>query len=192
MGGHSEEDFSDIRFAEVGKPGLLDYWVEEYTAGENATVWVEFEDISTGGTEFYIYYSNSSAGSASDGEATWDFFDDFPGDEVNSSKWDEVNSPVGTVAGGELTISKMEMSSGVAHGYKTTTSFDDCRMVARGKTGYSQTAASAILISQYNAINCLNKVEFRNANDLWLRTDLRGCGGSYTTVSYTHLTLPTN
>ena len=159
-----DENFSDIRFAEVGKPGLLDYWVEEYTAGENATVWVEFEDISTGGTDFYVYYGNSSASSESDGEAAWDFFDDFPGDAVNSTKWDTINEPGGTVADSELTIIRYDKSYGEVHGYQTNTSFDDCRMVARGKTNYSQDAASAVLISQFNAQRCLNKIEFRNGN----------------------------
>ena len=176
-----EEDFSDIRFAEVGKPGLLDYWVEEYTAGENATVWVEFEDISTAGTGFYIYYGNDSAGSESDGEATWDFFDDFPGDAVNSSKWDEVNSPAGTVADGELTIFMSYQDSGICRGYSTNDSFGSCRMVARGKTGYSQGGASAILMAQYNGFKCANKVEFRNNNDIELRGEMRDCGGDLTT-----------
>jgi|GEM_PF-2661513 len=180
LNNHCDENFSDIRFMRDGGVQWLDYWIEDYASGENATVWVELDQISTDGTGLRIFYSNVNASSESSGEKAWDFFDDFPGDAVNSSKWDEVGSPGGTVADGELTISKTVVSSGVAHGYQTTTSFDDCRMVARGKTGYSQTAASAILISQYNSRRCSNKVEFRNSNEIQLRTDMVDCGGSGT------------
>jgi hypothetical protein len=180
LNNHCNDNFSDIRFLREGGVQWLDYWIEEYTSGQNATVWVEFDEISTGGTNFSIFYSNPGAGSESNGEKTWDFFDDFPGSSVNSTKWDTVNDPGGTVADSELTISKTVSSSGIVHGYQTKDSFDDCRMVARGQTGHSQTQSSAILISQYNSQGCLNKIEFRSSNDLWLRTDLRDCGGSYT------------
>ena len=180
LNNHCNDNFSDIRFLREGGVQWLDYWIEEYTTGDNATVWVEFDQISTGGTNFSVFYSNPGASSESDGEKTWDFFDDFPGSSVNSTKWDTINSPGGTVADSELTISKAETSFVIVHGYQTNTSFDDCRMVARGQTGHSQGQASSILISQYNGKDCLNKVEFRNYNDLWLRTDLRDCGGSNT------------
>ncbi len=181
LNNHCNDNFSDIRFLGVNGTNWLDYWVERYVDGVNATVWVELDEITTGGTDFYIYYGNPGADSGSDGGGTWDFFDDFPGDAVNSSKWDEVNSPGGTVAESELTISKVDSNSGICYGYQTKASFDDCRMVARGKTSYSQAAASAMLVAQYNGFKCSNKVEFRNNNDVELRGDTRDCGGDITT-----------
>jgi len=182
LNGHCDANFSDVRFTEDDGTSLLDHWLEKGSLqpGDQTVFWVEFDTITPMGTEFYLYYGNPSASSASDGEATWDFFDDFEGSAVDTDKWDEVGSPGGTVANSELTISKTVTSSGVAHGYKTTTSFDDCRMVARGKTGYSQTAATAILISQYLSRRCSNKVEFRPANDIYLRADMAECDGGTT------------
>ena len=180
LNNHCDQNFSDIRFMREGSAHWLDYWVEEMNPGENATVWVEFDEITTVGTDFHIYYSNPNASSESDGEKTWDFFDDFPGSSVNGTKWDTVNDPGGTVADSELTITKYDKSFGEVHGYQTNASFDDCRMVARGKSSHSQDGASSVLISQFNAQRCLNKIEFRNNNDIQLRTDLRDCSGSNT------------
>jgi len=36
---------------------------------------------------YYIYYGNDGASSTSDGEATFEFFDDFPGSSLDGSKW---------------------------------------------------------------------------------------------------------
>ena len=180
LNNHCDDNFSDVRFMEVNGTQWLDYWVEEYVSGVNATVWVEFDEILVGGTDFNIYYGDSNASPWSDGEATWEFFDDFPGSAVNGSKWDEVNGPDSTVANSELTISMTDSNAGICYGYQTNASFDDCRMLARGKTGYSQAAASAILIAQYNGWKCSNKIEMRNNNDIELRGDTRDCGGDLT------------
>ena len=88
LGGNCQTDFYDVRFTKADGVSLLDYWMEKVNAGVNATVWVEFDTISTSGTDFYIYYGNSSASSASNGSATFIIFDDLESGSVNTGIWD--------------------------------------------------------------------------------------------------------
>jgi hypothetical protein len=79
-----QANFGDLRFINAAD-NLLDYWIESKTDGASATVWVEVDDIEAStDTTIYMYYGNPAASSASDGSATFDFFDDFSGD---LSKW---------------------------------------------------------------------------------------------------------
>jgi hypothetical protein len=73
-------DFGDLRFINAAD-NLLNYWIEDKTDGASATVWVEVDDIEASTeTTIYMYYGNPAASSASDGEDTFIFFDDFSGD----------------------------------------------------------------------------------------------------------------
>ena len=66
-----------------------------------ATVWVKVPSIPAGGTiNVYMYYGNPAALSASNGNAVFDFFDDFSGD---LSKW--------TVVGGTWAVESGELSA---------------------------------------------------------------------------------
>jgi hypothetical protein len=78
-------DFGDLRFTSAsGSP--LDYWIEAKTDDSLATVWVEVDAIAASDdTTIYMYYGNPSASNASDGDATFVFFDDFGGD---LSQWE--------------------------------------------------------------------------------------------------------
>jgi hypothetical protein len=75
-------DGSDIRFTGSDEVTLQDYWIESWDNTGTSRIWVEVKDSET--STIYMYYGNTAAGSASDGEATFDFFDDFSGD---LSKW---------------------------------------------------------------------------------------------------------
>ena len=78
LGGHCNDDFSDLRFTTFAGSGL-DYWVESYTSGTSAVVWVEFDSIpaNPSSADFFIYYGNAGASTASSGVNTFEFFDDF-------------------------------------------------------------------------------------------------------------------
>jgi hypothetical protein len=104
LNNHCQDDFDDIRFTKSDGTTLLDYWVESYTSGTSATVWVEFDSIpaSPATANFYIYYDNASATSGSNGDNTFQFFDDFSGSSVDASKWNSAGSP--TVSGGTLLV----------------------------------------------------------------------------------------
>lgn len=81
-------DFDDLRFVENEGAGELSYWIENYNYGENAMVWVKVPKIPASGSKtIWMYYGNPPAVSASDGDATFDFFDDFLETNLDSNKW---------------------------------------------------------------------------------------------------------
>jgi predicted ribosomally synthesized peptide with SipW-like signal peptide len=83
-------NFDDIRFADADGSTLLPHWRESYTASTSAIFWVKVPSVPSGSKTIYMYYGNAAASSASDGAATFVFFDDFSG---NLSKW---NIHIGT------------------------------------------------------------------------------------------------
>lgn len=88
---HCTDFPNDVRFTQVDGETELDYWVED--TGDPAKIWIEFDAIADGGgspsyTEFYIYYGKSGAATASDGDATFNFFDHFPDDAIDTDKWE--------------------------------------------------------------------------------------------------------
>lgn len=87
-------DFSDLRFTSSDGTTELDFWVQDYAASTNATVWVEVPSIPASSiAEIYVYYGNSEATSISDGEDTFLLFDDFDDNSINTSKWLEIDIP---------------------------------------------------------------------------------------------------
>jgi hypothetical protein len=76
--------FDDIRFTTVNGITLLSYWRESFTASVSAVFWVKVPSVPTGNSTVYMYYGNATVSSNSDGNATFDFFDDFSKD---LSKW---------------------------------------------------------------------------------------------------------
>lgn len=84
---------ADIRFTESDVVTPVDYWIETWNTSGESTIWVAI-DLGANATEiFYMFYGNASASSESDGGATFEFFDHFPGSSVNTSKWDVNGSP---------------------------------------------------------------------------------------------------
>lgn len=107
---------ADIRFTDAG--GVeLSYWIEEWNgAGKTARIWVKVPEIfPDGNIKITMHYGNPSATSSSNGDTTFDFFDDFDGTALNTNKWlvqqvksQNRNSPPLTpaiaVSGGRLTV----------------------------------------------------------------------------------------
>lgn len=110
LNGKCRADFGDIRFTEDDGSTLLDYWIEEKVDGNFAVFWVEIsDDLSVGNVTIYIYYGNNAAATTSDGDATFLFYDHFPGVALDLSKWDVIlGAPV--VAGSyvKLTWDRIE------------------------------------------------------------------------------------
>ena len=86
VAGKMNADFSDIRFTSSDGATLIDHWRESYTASSTADFWVEVPSIpaSPAATTIYMYYGNSSAGSASNGSNTFLIFDDFLGSSLGA------------------------------------------------------------------------------------------------------------
>jgi len=92
-----QTDFDDIRFATLTDSNLS-YWLESKTDSTTASFWIMIPSLAVGSNSIYMYYGNSSAASASNGDATFVFFDDFSGTSFDSNKWTTQSSP--TVSGG--------------------------------------------------------------------------------------------
>ncbi|HVQ00634.1 MAG TPA: DUF2341 domain-containing protein [Candidatus Thermoplasmatota archaeon] len=87
--GHARSDFSDIRFISFSDNSTqFSYWRKNYTAGIQATFWV---NNSRNDSSIWMYYGNRDASTTSNGDSTFYFFDDFSN---GLSKWymDSFNS----------------------------------------------------------------------------------------------------
>jgi hypothetical protein len=89
LGTNVKDDFSDLRFTLNDGSTNLNYWIESYTSGSVTTVWIKIPSIpiSPCTTTIYVYYNNTGASTTSNGDNTFDFFDDFPGTSLDGSKW---------------------------------------------------------------------------------------------------------
>jgi|GEM_PF-1504307 hypothetical protein len=84
-GSDMDVNFDDIRFTDGDETTPISHWREDYTASTSAVFWIEVPSIPASGTKsIYAYYGNSGGWSASDGAATFEFFDDF---SVDLSRW---------------------------------------------------------------------------------------------------------
>lgn len=94
LDGACQTDFSDIRFTEDDGDTLLDYWLESKTDSDNAVFWIEVSDSLSSGESplVYIYYGKSEVSSLSNGYNTFLFYDNFDGESLNTTNWDEVYS----------------------------------------------------------------------------------------------------
>ena len=92
----AKSDGSDIRFVDEDDATKLSYWIEEWDAvSESAKIWVKVPSIPAGNKTIYLYYNNSEAVSESDGDAVFEFFDDFEAYGVGdfpSDKWTQGNA----------------------------------------------------------------------------------------------------
>ncbi|MDD5487287.1 MAG: DUF2341 domain-containing protein, partial [Dehalococcoidales bacterium] len=86
-----ESDCADIRFTDSDKKTLINYWIESGCNTTDTKMWVKIPSIPTAGKNIYLYYGNSSASSTADGEAVFDFFDDFLGTSLDTDKWQDFN-----------------------------------------------------------------------------------------------------
>jgi len=86
-------DGSDIRFTTDDGTTEIPYWIEKWDSqNQEATIWVKVPSIpANGSTTIYMYYGNPSATDASDGDAVFEFFDDFEGSSLDASKWNTYN-----------------------------------------------------------------------------------------------------
>jgi len=90
----AQPDGDDIRFTDAdGRE--LSYWIEEFDAGsKRAVIWVKVPMIPANGEAgVAMWYGNPGAESGSDGEAVFEFFDDFEDTSLDTSKWNFDGNP---------------------------------------------------------------------------------------------------
>ena len=88
--GRMQPDGDDIRFTSSDGTTELSYWIESGINTTSTVIWVKVPSIPGGDSAIYIYYGNSGAGAASDGDATFAFFDDFGDGDI--SDWFQYGS----------------------------------------------------------------------------------------------------
>lgn len=81
----SNTNGTDLRFTDFMTGNLFPYWIETWDPVGTSTIWVKVANAGT--NVIHMHYGNSTAITESNGEATFLFFDDFPGTSINSSKW---------------------------------------------------------------------------------------------------------
>ena len=91
---HAKDDGSDVRFTWVNASSeeeAIPYWIEYWNATEEkARVWVKVPSIPANGiARLYMYYGNTSAQSESNGGNVFKLFDDFNGNDINTTMWTE-------------------------------------------------------------------------------------------------------
>ncbi len=99
---NARSDGADIRFTDVSG-NELSYWIEGWDyAGKSAKIWVNVPSVSAGASvAIKMYYGNPSAGSSSNSDITFDFFDDFNND---LSKWNNFGGTGLIIENGRLKI----------------------------------------------------------------------------------------
>ena len=179
LSGHCSDDFSDIRFIKLNGT-KLDYWIEEYASGGQATVWIELDHIPGAGNSasFYLYYDNPPALSESNGLNTFLDFDDF---ETGVDGWKSHNDGV--------ISSSTDYAKHGTHSLKVDSNGKD--WAGGRRSGLSIPGNRAIVfwhyhseITQQNTVNFLQsgagKSQLRWDSDGNLK--IRVSGGGYTTI----------
>lgn len=104
--GHCNDNFSDIRFI-YNNATALPYWIETGSVnnGNYATFWV---NNSGNYSNFDMYYGNSNVVNNSDGDTTFDFFDEFTGSDIDTTIWDEEVDTTFTVTSGVMKAERLD------------------------------------------------------------------------------------
>ncbi|RLJ04014.1 MAG: hypothetical protein DRP18_05280, partial [Candidatus Aenigmatarchaeota archaeon] len=79
-------NFSDIRVVNDTSGETVPYWIENKSDGNWCKIWFNASYIPASSwcnDTYYLYYNNPSASSASDGDATFEFFDDFEDEKAS-------------------------------------------------------------------------------------------------------------
>lgn len=87
--GKMQVDCDDIRIFDAPSGGSpIDFWLESDCDETVTRLWVKIPNIAGNATEtVYMTYGDPVATSASDGEATFIFFDDFSSGTIDAAKW---------------------------------------------------------------------------------------------------------
>jgi hypothetical protein len=85
-------DGSDLRFTDYNNSVSYYYWIETWNITGTSKIWVNVFSVPSVDSKMYMWHNNPSAGSESDGDVTFVFFDDFEGTSLDTSKWNVVTN----------------------------------------------------------------------------------------------------
>jgi len=79
-----------VEFYDEGQQTLLNHWTELFDISNNMAIfWVKVPSIPANSTKtIYLNINTERTEDLSNGEATFDFFDDFEGSELDTNKWE--------------------------------------------------------------------------------------------------------
>ena len=81
-----QTDFDDLRFTDSSGTSSIPYWIEKYSVGVSAEVWVQVPSMaSESTTEVFMYYDHNTATTTSSSTQTFTAADDF--DDGNISEY---------------------------------------------------------------------------------------------------------
>jgi hypothetical protein len=85
----AKADGSDMRFTSYGME--LPYWIEDWDKeNKEAKIWVKVPNVpANGNAKLNLYYGNPNASATSNGDTTFEFFDDFLGNNLGA-KWSRI------------------------------------------------------------------------------------------------------
>ena len=86
--GKMQSDCDDIRIIDSDDTTELPFWIQNGTCNSLDTkIWVKLNISASSTKTIFLYYGNSSVSSVSNGTNTAEFFDEFGGTSLDSSKW---------------------------------------------------------------------------------------------------------
>ncbi|MBI4323407.1 MAG: DUF2341 domain-containing protein [Candidatus Omnitrophica bacterium] len=142
--GRLRSDFADIRITTADGQTVLPHYLETIVGGTPARlamVWVKIPQLPPEGLTLYLYYGNPTAPDLSDGQAVFEFFDDFKGSDLDPKRWDTHLEGQGgaTVSDSQLHLTSasilstaFQMTDGIVEYLATTTTAqDDARLIIR-------------------------------------------------------------
>ncbi len=90
---HAQSNGADLRVTSSDGVTLIPFWIADWRAGNTAAIWVQIPTIPEAGATIWLYYGNSAAASASNGRATFSFFDDFEATSANPAGYFPLSAP---------------------------------------------------------------------------------------------------
>jgi hypothetical protein len=112
--GKMNSNGNDIRFVDGSTCNTMPYWIESGMNTANTVIWVKVPFLAGSGKKtISMYYGNTAAAAASNGDSTFLVFDDFDGSSLNTTKWSlkKTNSASISVSSGKLVMSCIYNSS---------------------------------------------------------------------------------
>ena len=175
--GKLQADGADLRFTDLDC-NLLSYFMDSLATNNNNVIWIKMPQLPAGGSvTIRAYYGNPDAEAASNGDDTFDFFDDFESGEVDLTKWEPI--------GGYATLE-------VVNGVLNYASDGDWPDGSRFKFLRTATSFDEPMVFDYAAeINNSNGIGFSSADSVLHRILFRQAGFGFDTLNQVALTLDT-
>ena len=139
--GKMKSNGDDIRFTVSGSCTTIPYWIESGNNSSSAAIWVKIPSLKAYETkEVLMFYGNPLASAGTNGNNTFDVFDEFNGSSLDNTKWDTYGSN-GTynVSNGILTARATYNASGSAAIIRSKSTANGpltAEMMVTGVSGY--------------------------------------------------------